>query len=238
MRWTIDRRVAAIALAASVAIIVPLAVLTELPVPESAAHRTAVVVNDPEAVEALARLIESGGRGTWLVEYATERAPVGGESRSGRVIVSSLPPSSVVTDGETLTATIDGRSFTCVKSGPGPSCADGAPSVPDVPDIREMLAGVTGPDRYAVTRLQRRSIGGENASCFELASTGPTSVPGVLIREAELCYASDGVLLAARVESGMTIDTRTGLRVERDIGEDDLLDLVDAFDVPLSPGSG
>jgi len=233
---SIDRRVAAIAMVTSAVVMVPLVVLTEAPVPEETARRSASAVNDPEAVEALARLVERGRRGSWLVEYATERSPVGGETSAGRVIVASLPPSSVVTDGRTLTATIDGRSVTCVEPGEGPRCAEGA--APGGPDIREMLGGVTRRDLYAVTRSRRRSAGGEGSACFDLIATESNRVPGALIHEAELCYARDGILLAARVESGMTIDTRTALRVERDIGEDDLLGLVDEFGLPPSPGSG
>ena len=215
----------------------PLAAVTEPSLPEGSAPREAVTVNDPKALEALTRLVERGRAGAWLVEYVTERNPTDGESRTGLVVAASLPPSTVVTDGETLTATIEGRSFTCVELKAGSSCAEGAPSAPGGEDVREMLAGVTGPNRYAVTRSRPRSIGGETSSCFEVKATTAASMPRGLIRAAELCYANDGVLLGADVESGMTIDTRTALRVVRDIGEDELFDLLDGFDLPWTRGS-
>lgn len=238
MPWTLDRRAGAVALAVSAAVVLPLLALTESPLPEHVSTALEAAVNDPEAVSALSRLAELGGEGSWLVEYETERSVTGGASRTGRVIAATVPPSSVVTDGETLEATIDARSYSCARLDTGPICSEGEPRTEGAPDIGAVVAGVAGTDRYAVSRAEGRSIAGEPADCFELDAAEEASLPGGMVREAVLCYAVDGVLLSARVATGTATDGRTALRVERDIDRRDLIDLLDGFDAPAPPDAG
>ncbi len=237
MPWTIDRRVGAVAVAVSAAVVLPMLAFTAAPLPERDEPGTEAPESDPEAVEALTRLVERGREGAWLVEYVTERTRSGGGSRSGSVVAANVPPNSLVTDGETLTAKIGGRSFACARLEAGSRCAEGATQSGDGVDLGEVLAGVAGPGRYAVTASPRRSIAGEVGECFELAAAPASSVPAGLARDAELCYARDGVLLAARVERGATTDTRTAESVERGIDEDDLLALLDQFEMSAPRGS-
>ncbi len=237
MSWTIDRRTGAVALVVSAVALLPTVAFTESPLPgRDQAHPTAGA-SDPEAVAALSRLVALGAEGPWMVEYETERVLAGGGSRAGRVVAASLPPSSIVTDGEFLEATIDKRSFSCARLDTGPICSEGEPQPDGAPDLGALVVGVAEPGRYVVTRSGGRSIAGESAECFEL-NVAASSIPSGMVRDALLCYAADGVLLSAHVATGTAVDERTAVIVERDIDRGDLVDLLDELDVPVSPGSG
>lgn len=216
----------------------PLAAFTSAPLPKLAAVGPAVPANDPEAVRALARLVRLAREGAWMVQYATTRTRAGVGVRTGSVVVASSPPSSVVTDGDTLTATIDGRVFDCERVDAGTRCAEGPPASGQEADIGRVLAGVTESGRFAVTRSEPRSIAGEQAQCFELLATATMSGAGDLVRDAKYCYARDGVLLAVRIEAPTATDARTAVSVRRDIVRRDLMALLDRFEVPRSTGSG
>ena len=221
----------------SAAIVVPLAALTKAPLPVSdPSGSVAASAHDEAALDDLARMVRSGAEGSWLVEYTVRREAAGREPYESSVVAASAPPSRIVTDGETLTATIGARSFACTLTENGSTCSEAAPSSVEPGGAGALLDAATGGERYAVTRADPRVVAGERTECFRFAA--PAYVAPAFPREAEYCYAPDGLLLAASVERAGETDTRTATRVERGIGSTDLLELLDPFDAgePTGPG--
>lgn len=222
----------------SAAIVVPLTALTEAPLPGSGpAGSEAQRVHDEAALADLERLVRSGAEGSWLVEYGVRREVVGRAPYESSVVAASVPPSSVVTDGETMTATIAERSFACTLTGSGSTCSEAAPPSPvDPVGAGALLDAATGGGRYSVTRAEPRMVAGEPTECFRFAA--PTHVVSTFPREAVYCYTSDGLLLAASIRREGETDTRTATRVVRGIGSTDLLELLDPFDASMPTGPG
>ena len=233
---TVDRRVALASVVVSALVVLPIAALARAALPdrvgaERGAHQK---VHDPLALKALLRLVESGDAAAWRVEYVVKRETQGREPYESDVVAANVPPSRVVTDGETLTAVISDRTFACERTDEGATCSEeGVPAQEGT--ARELLSEVAGDGRYAVTLEPRRNVAGEAAECFGFTSPGTGAAYPV---EAEYCYATDGVMLYARVVRENEVDSRTAERVERGIGIEDLLHLLDPFEEPRRAASG
>jgi hypothetical protein len=215
MRSPVDRRIAAVVLVLGVvSILLPTVIARDAATGDDAAAADLV---------ALARRQE---RGSWLVDFQFTRALHNGGDLDQPVTEANRPPTHVTASGSTVTVDFGDKVASCTETGDGPRCIERRddPSLASSVVYREVLRL----GAYTVERVADRAIAGERAHCFLLVAKGRTW-PQIGER-AEQCYADDGVPLRSAVTGARATDTRTAVRVERDIPASALRALLDRLD--------
>ena len=182
------------------------------------------------ADDVLARLalaLEAQQRVSWSVEYRYERRTSAG-AVAGTVRIWRTPSLRVVADETSLTVTTPRGQVRCQETGSGPRCladdeGSGAPAA-------AVVLAVASEGWYRVEDAGRRSVAGEEGTCFTLVHRAGRVVPPLGQRWTG-CFALDRIPLATRVaRGGGVLDDRVARRVERGVDAGELDDVLARFE--------
>jgi len=172
------------------------------------------VEHDEQALVELTRLLDSGERSSWIVEYDYRRTLVGGRTSTARVSHARGERVRITRDATSADVMLGSTGYRCTIVDAEVQCLAVPGRERPALSTADVVRTVVDLRTYAVARLPDETLAGERARCFRVVAV--RGLLPALGGESAYCFADDGVPLRRRVSGPVRIDEWVAVRVERD----------------------